>query len=309
MKYPELLILGLDGASPAYIKEAVARGELPSFAALMKKGVFFDDCMTAFPSITPTCWTAIASGSVPSVNGALCHQVHLDGAHPTAYVTPYHSSYIRAERFWEAAARIGKRSLLLDVPCSGPAKCDGILQIKGGVTTTADACPSESYVSGVPQQFFTNEDEGLQTVDTVKVRAGGSWDAIKGESAYDDLGNHKYRFYPIYSAKNYRPEEIEAHSWIIIAEAEGVRIGIDEADAAQAPILRLGEWSEVITRRLMTDDGVRVPFHFRARLDRYDAATKKFTVFLSGAKNLYKEITPLSLAKELAEIPEICATD
>ena len=309
MKYPELLILGIDGASPAYIKKSVARGELPNFAKLMKKGGFFDDCMTAFPSITPTCWTAIASGSVPSVNGALCHQVHPDGTNPTAYVTPYHSSYIRAERFWEAAARIGKRSLLLDVPCSGPAKCDGILQIKGGVTTTADACPSESYLSGVPQQFFTNEAAGPQTVDTVKTRAGGSWDAIKSESAYDDLGNKKYRFYPIYSEKKHRPEETEAHSWIIIAETEGVRIGIDEADAAQAPLLRMGEWSEVITRRLMTSDGVRVPFHFRARLDRYDSTTKTFTVFVSGAQNLYKEITPLSLAKELAEIPEICATD
>ena len=54
VKHPELLIFGIDGASPAYIKQAVARGELPGFARLMKRGMFFDDCMPAFPSITPT---------------------------------------------------------------------------------------------------------------------------------------------------------------------------------------------------------------------------------------------------------------
>lgn len=309
MKHPELLIFGIDGASPGYIKEAVARGELPGFARLMKRGIFFDDCMPAFPSITPTCWSAISCGAVPSVTGALCHQVHLDGTNPTDYVTPYHSSNVYAERFWEAAARIGKKSLIIDVPSSGPSKCDGVMQVKGGITITADACPAETYISGIPQQFFTNEDEGQKTVDSVKSRAGGAWKNIEGKSDYTKISDSVYCFYAVYNDKRYRPDETEKHSWTVITEEDGVRVGTNETDAKGAPLLREFEWSEVITRRLLTDNGERVPFHFRARLDRYDKATKTFTVFISGCENLYRDITPLSLAKEIAELPEISAID
>ena len=124
---PELLVLGIDGACPSYIRKQIEAGKLPAFAELMRRGVWFEDCMTAFPSITPTCWSAISTGAVPAVNGALCQSVQPEGNAPFDFVTPYHSSHVFAERFWEAAARIGKRSLLVDVPCSGPAKCDGIL--------------------------------------------------------------------------------------------------------------------------------------------------------------------------------------
>ncbi len=41
MKYPELLIFGIDGASPGYIKDAVDRGLLPGFAKLIYKAGCF----------------------------------------------------------------------------------------------------------------------------------------------------------------------------------------------------------------------------------------------------------------------------
>ena len=40
MKYPELLIFGIDGASPAFIKDAASRGLLPGFTKLIERGVF-----------------------------------------------------------------------------------------------------------------------------------------------------------------------------------------------------------------------------------------------------------------------------
>ncbi len=238
--------------------------------------------MTVFPSITPTCWTAISSGSVPSVNGALCHQVHIDGTFPTNYVTPYHSSNIYVERFWEAAAKIGKRSLILDVPSSAPAKCDGVLQVLGGVTITPDACPAETYISGIPQHFFTNENLA-KTVDMVKTKAGGAWTKIEGESSYNILSRGVYSFSPIYADKRYRIEEVEEHKWIIVTESDGVRIGTDETEAKNAPIIKLGEWSDVITRRLLTSDGVRVPFHFRVSSAKaYASVSEHFTLTVSA---------------------------
>ena len=124
MKKPELLIIGIDGAMPQYVKNAVAEGKLPTFARLMKKSVFFNDCMTVFPSISPTCWTAIHTGAPPMVSGAACQTVHVPGTHPSEFITPYSALNIRAERFWEAAARKGKRSLIMDALSAGPARSD-----------------------------------------------------------------------------------------------------------------------------------------------------------------------------------------
>ena len=304
MKKPDLLIFGIDGASPAYIKQAVSEGRLPNFKRLMEKGVFLEDCMTAFPSITPTCWSAICTGAPASVNGALCHEVHKPGTHPEQLYTPYSSDLIRAERFWEAAAKIGKTALLFDVPCSGPAKCGGILQIRGGVSISADLSPEKAYTSGIPQQVFRNDGE-MVVVDTLKALAGGAWNSVFGKNKFVCLDENTFVFHPIYTSSNYNPKEVESHIWVIIREKDGIRVGVDEKSAHTAPLLRLGQWTDVITRQLMTEDGERIPFHFRARLDAYDTETGIFTVFVTGAENPLKEITPLSLARELAEIPEV----
>ena len=302
MKKPELLIFGVDGACPSYIKKAVEEGRLPNFRKLMERGVFLEDCMTAFPSITPTCWSAICTGAPAAVNGALCQSAHKTGEHPENMYTPYSAKNILAERFWEAAARIGKTSLLVDVPCSGPAKCEGVLQVRGDVSTTPDRARDESYVSGVPQQFFRNDGKMI-VVDTIKTMGGGSWDSVFGQSDFACLDENTFVFRPIYNSPGYNKNEVEAHIWVVIREADGVRIGVDAEAAKAAPLLQVGQWTDVITRRLMTEDGDRVPFHFRARLDDYDTETGIFTVFVTGAENLYHEIMPLSLAKELAEIP------
>lgn len=298
MKKPAILIFGIDGASPAYIKQAVSQGRLPNFKRLMENGAFLEDCMSAFPSITPTCWSAICTGAPASVNGALCHEVHKTGDHPEQLYTPYSSELVQAERFWETAAKAGKTSLLFDVPCSGPAKCDGVLQIQGGVSVSADLSPGKGYASGIPQQVFRNDGEVL-IVDTLKDLAGGAWNAVFGQNKFVCLDENTFVFHPIYASSNYNPNEVESHIWVIIREAEGVRIGVDEASARTAPLLRLEQWTDVITRRLMTEDAETVPFHFRARLDAYDTETGIFTVFVTGAENLLKEITPLSLAREI----------
>ncbi|MBR2354653.1 MAG: alkaline phosphatase family protein [Clostridia bacterium] len=308
MKKPELFVFGLDGACPSYIKEAVREGRLPNFKRLMDCGVFLEDCMTAFPSITPTCWSAMSTGAPPSVNGALCYVAHETGTHPEEVYTPYSSKHIRAERFWEAAARIGKTALLIDVPCSGPAKCDGILQVRGNVSTTPDCAPEDSYASGIPQQFFRNDGASV-VVNSEKKFAGGEWDDRFGQSDFLSLDENTFVFRPVFSSPKYNPNEVESHIWVVVREKDGVRVGIDEASARTAPLLRTGEWSEVITRRLMTEDGERIPFQFRARLDEFDEKSGIFTVFITGAENFLREITPRTLAKELAEIKETFCTD
>jgi hypothetical protein len=70
----KLVLCVIDGLKPAMVERAVAEGRAPSLAALMQRGTYVDDCVAAFPSVTPVCAASIATGTgqdehlVPSMN-------------------------------------------------------------------------------------------------------------------------------------------------------------------------------------------------------------------------------------------------
>lgn len=134
-KYPELIILGVDGGVPKFIQEKVAQGKCPNFAKLMRKGTFLEEVRGVHPTVTPVCWSALQTGSTPEVNGIISDLLHLEG--PLSHcVSSYHGDYLKAERLWEAAARIGKSSLVVSLPVSGPSHSPLVRQV-GGQTCCA----------------------------------------------------------------------------------------------------------------------------------------------------------------------------
>ncbi len=58
---PQLLIVGLDGASPSAIRQWANEGRLPVLARLMRRGVFGTLASTV-PPITPIAWTTFMTG-------------------------------------------------------------------------------------------------------------------------------------------------------------------------------------------------------------------------------------------------------
>jgi hypothetical protein len=64
----------IDALDPQALQRAVAEGRAPALAAVMERGVYVDDCVSTFPSITPVAASAIATGLgpgeslVPSMN-------------------------------------------------------------------------------------------------------------------------------------------------------------------------------------------------------------------------------------------------
>ncbi len=308
MKKPKLLFIGIDGAMPSYIKQEVEKGKLPGFARLMENGVFCEDCMTVYPSISPTCWNAIYTGAVPSVHGGTCEVVHLPGTNPWELVTSYHSDNILAEKFWETAAKKGFKSLIVNACSSGPAKTGNVNQIGGGVTTTPNKRPGETYVSGVPQQYFhinTGVEKLPLVITDTKVNGAFFNETEVSLPAGRELEPGVYEFPVTVTKKFYNPRELEAFSWIIIPQPDGVKVGADVESARAAKTVGQGQWTDPITRELMTDDGRSVPFHFRARLDRMDAEKGEYVVFFPACKNLYKEAQYKDYAEEILDIPEV----
>ena len=65
----KLVLVVIDGLRSESLERAVEEGRTPALAHLMDNGVYVDDCVSAFPSVTPVCTSAIATGAGPDRHG------------------------------------------------------------------------------------------------------------------------------------------------------------------------------------------------------------------------------------------------
>jgi hypothetical protein len=70
----KLVLVVIDALKPAMLERAIAVGRAPALKRIMDEGVYVDDCVAAFPSVTPVCAATIATGvgpdqhHIPSMN-------------------------------------------------------------------------------------------------------------------------------------------------------------------------------------------------------------------------------------------------
>ena len=61
-------LIGIDGLSPAFVQDGVARGNLPAFARLLRRGAS-GALATLRPTEAPPIWTTILTGRLPRDHG------------------------------------------------------------------------------------------------------------------------------------------------------------------------------------------------------------------------------------------------
>jgi hypothetical protein len=61
----KLVLTVIDAMKPAMLERAVAGGRAPTLKLLLERGQHVDDCVAAFPSVTPVCAASIATGTAP----------------------------------------------------------------------------------------------------------------------------------------------------------------------------------------------------------------------------------------------------
>src|SRR6478609_11973367 len=61
----KLVLAVIDAMKPAMLERAIATGRAPTLERLIQEGQYTDDCVAAFPSVTPVCAASIATGSGP----------------------------------------------------------------------------------------------------------------------------------------------------------------------------------------------------------------------------------------------------
>jgi hypothetical protein len=70
----KLVLVVIDALKPSMLERAVAVGRAPALARIMQDGVYVNDCVAAFPSVTPVCAATITTGlgpdghHIPSMN-------------------------------------------------------------------------------------------------------------------------------------------------------------------------------------------------------------------------------------------------
>ena len=74
MKPPKLVLTVIDGMKPSMVERAMRPGSAPALQAIAARGLSVAECAAAFPSVTPVCAAAIATGTlqdeheIPSMN-------------------------------------------------------------------------------------------------------------------------------------------------------------------------------------------------------------------------------------------------
>jgi len=286
MKKPKLLLYGIDGGQSTYLLEMVNKGKLPGFARMMKEGVYFSDMMSTFPTISPTCWASIYTGAVPKVHSAVCSNLHYKTAHPGEIHSSYKSENITAERFWETAGKQGIRCLVIDTLGAGHVKAPNVTHIRGGVGDKPSKIPafscSLSYPENIPAYIAEN---------TVDKHIG--IDVEKEKNVF--ILKHKHDGKVV----------IEDFTWTFIITDSGIQIGSNMGTAQAAIPTTVHNWTDVMSRSIMTVEGFPVKFHFRAYVLEHDKENRIYKIVFTGACNLMNEVYPSDYAKIFTEFPEI----
>jgi predicted AlkP superfamily pyrophosphatase or phosphodiesterase len=61
----KLVLVVIDALKPSMLERAIASGRAPALERIRDQGVYVDDCVAAFPSVTPVCAASITTGVGP----------------------------------------------------------------------------------------------------------------------------------------------------------------------------------------------------------------------------------------------------
>jgi hypothetical protein len=61
----KLVLVVIDALKPSMLERAIANGRAPALARIRRDGCYVDECVAAFPSVTPVCAATITTGAGP----------------------------------------------------------------------------------------------------------------------------------------------------------------------------------------------------------------------------------------------------
>jgi len=131
----KLIILGIDGMDPKTTKRLVEAGRLPNIKKYLERGSAREalNMLGAHPTITPPCWTTLATGAYPGTHGITCYWRQSPDS-LDAVVYNMDSRNCKAEQLWNVTAEAGLKTLVWHWPGSSwpPSSHHPLLHVVDG---------------------------------------------------------------------------------------------------------------------------------------------------------------------------------
>lgn len=119
-----VVLIGLDGTPYTLLRRFIEDGTMPNLARIVPSGTLLQ-MDTAIPDISSVAWTSFMTGSNPGRHGVYGF---LDLQPGTYRIYFPNSKHVNGDTLWDVASRNGRRSIVINVPSTYPAKpLNGIL--------------------------------------------------------------------------------------------------------------------------------------------------------------------------------------
>lgn len=310
----KVIWIGLDGASVGFFDKFIAEGKLPTFARLREQGVF-SESLPIPPCDTPTNWSALQTGAHTGTTEVVSFFTHVPGEPLHVAHGNTNSWAVKAELFWEAAERQGKRCIVLNWPCSWPSRLHEGLQIDG----TGPLTPSWRISYG---RIYMHGQFGTRALDPKIAQKMGNIAVPLQLALAEGWSNMPVSSRPPLAAqfelappaKGAAP--VEPHTYYLLLYASGSR-GFDRAlvarerdGAAALCDLARGEWSgwlsdtfgrERVLEQLLPIESASVEGVFQFKLLDLDPDAKGLALYRTDIWTGDGYAQPPSLAAELRE--------
>jgi predicted AlkP superfamily phosphohydrolase/phosphomutase len=226
----KVIFLGFDGANPEMVEKYIDK--LPNFKRLINTGSW-GPMLSTFPVDSPTNWTALATGATAAVSGITGFHLHKPGTSLRHVFSPIkdYAKFREAEFIWEAAARQGKKSILINYPFSWYSLDSSNLVIIGG----------DAFTGGIPQIMdcgcFCTPDR-INTIDDGKlVEVDECANGYRGRMNFNQEYIMKLEIPEAKKAENNNSE------LVLLFETHGSQLVIKDINNDEKTRLRKGEWS------------------------------------------------------------------
>jgi predicted AlkP superfamily phosphohydrolase/phosphomutase len=111
-------VIGLDGVGLPLVQDLVARGLMPNLGRLVAGGTLAP-MRSSIPTISSVSWTGFMTGKNPGKHGVYGF-TDLKPGTLTLFFPNFGS--VRGETLWDVAGRAGKRSIVMNIPGTYPAR-------------------------------------------------------------------------------------------------------------------------------------------------------------------------------------------
>jgi predicted AlkP superfamily phosphohydrolase/phosphomutase len=129
----ELILIGIDGATPQLIDKWVGQGKLPTFKKIQQQGCW-GSLESTIPPFSAPAWTSIVTGCNPGKHG-------IYGFESTGTLSPrlITSRSRKVPAIWNYLTQVGLKNIIINVPGSYPPDTINGVMITGLLTPSFDS--------------------------------------------------------------------------------------------------------------------------------------------------------------------------